>query len=55
MKKIILSVFILPIALLTNVLSAHAVEEITLNTHVESEASVVYFDNGSRLVISPVY
>ena len=55
MKKIILSVFILPIALLTNVLSVHAVGEISFAAQTESEVSVVYFDDGSRLIISPVY
>ena len=55
MKRIILSVFILPIALLTNVLSVHAVEEISFDAQTGSKASVVYFDDGSRLVISPVY
>lgn len=55
MKKFLLSVFILPIALLTNVLSAHAVEEISFDAQAESESSVIYFDDGSRLVTSPIY
>lgn len=55
MKKFILSVFILPIALLINALPVHAVEKISFDAQTESETSVVYFDDGSRLVISPVY
>ena len=55
MKKMILSVFVLPIALLINALSVHAVEKIPYDAQAGSEASVVYFDDGSRLVISPVY
>lgn len=55
MKKIIFSVFILPIALLINALSVHAVEKISFDEPAGSESSVVYFDDGSRLVISPIY
>ena len=55
MKKIILSVFILPSALLINTMSTHAIEEISFDAQSGSEASVVYFDDGSRLVISPIY
>ncbi|MCH5341156.1 MAG: hypothetical protein J1E01_06800 [Acetatifactor sp.] len=55
MKKIILFVFILPIALLINTMSAHAAEEISSDVQAGPEASVVYFDDGSRLVISPIY
>lgn len=55
MKKIILSAFILPIALLINVLSVHADEKISIDAQEESEVSVVYFDDGSRLVISAIY
>lgn len=55
MKKIIISAFILPIALLINAMSAQAVTEIPFDAQTESEESIVYFDDGSRLLISPIY
>ena len=55
MKRIILSAFILPIALSINTMSAQAVTEIPFDAQTESEESIVYFDDGSRLVISPIY
>ena len=53
MRKLIIFVLILPIALLITAISAYATEEDSFDTLAELEASVVYFDNGSRLVISP--
>ena len=55
MKKMILSAFILPIALLINAMSSYATTEILYNAQSESEASIIYFDDGSRFVISPIY
>lgn len=38
-----------------NAMSARAAEETSSDTQAGSEMSVVYFDDGSRPVISPVY
>ncbi len=55
MKKFMLSVIILPLALLINAISAQAAGNISFDAPAGLKESVVYLDDGSRLVISPVY
>ncbi len=57
MKKI-RTVLILPLLLLIilmNTLHVHAAETISSSVQTKSESTIVFFDDGSKLVISPVY
>lgn len=55
MKKMILSAFILSFALLFSSVSAYAAEKNPFDASETMEESIFYFDDGSRLIISPVY
>lgn len=55
MKKYIISVFLFPICLLFFSLPAHAAVEMPIHTAENKETSVIYLENGGRIVLSPVY
>lgn len=55
MKKTILSAFVLSIALLTSNIPVHAAAQPHFVIQAGSEETVISFNDGSQLIISPIY